>query len=60
MHFTLLIMSRFDQGLPDDAFDVESTEFVNGKTFVAIFIPLPVIMSYKTLWYYTLLGQVMS
>lgn len=39
MHFTLLIMSRFDQGLSDDAFDVESTEFVDGRTFVAIFIP---------------------
>ena len=39
MHFTLLIMYRFDQGLSDDAFDVECTEFVDGRTFVAIFIP---------------------
>ena len=39
MNFTPSIMSRFDQGLSDDVFDVEITEFVDGRTFVAIFIP---------------------
>ena len=45
--------------LSDDAFDIESTEFAERRTFVAVFIPWPVLCP-TLLFVTTLLGQVMS